>query len=108
MACDGTSAAARITAADPEIIARIEADGVVPVPPDPVDTAVNHGAWQMPRQLLAHVWFAEENSCPKPVRCGHVAAVRRSCKSRLGGRSEPTCPRCAGPSTVTVFVERAT
>ena len=29
---DGTSAAAQITAADPEIIMRIEADGVVAVP----------------------------------------------------------------------------
>ena len=46
---DGSSAAARITAADPEIIARIEADGVVAVSLRSGLYSIN---WRLPADAL--------------------------------------------------------
>ncbi|MET0993476.1 MAG: DnaB-like helicase N-terminal domain-containing protein, partial [Mycobacterium sp.] len=97
---DGTSAAARITAADPEIIARIEADGVVAVPS-------KSGRYSYQLRLPADAPLAPR-VC---VVCGGEFVPQtsqvRTCGRSCGGRAKPvsaavpspTCPRCAGPST---------
>ena len=97
---DGTSAAARITAADPEIIARIEADGVVAVPS-------RSGRYSYQLRLPADAPLAPR-AC---VVCGGEFVPQtsqvRTCGRSCGGRAKavsaavpsPTCPRCAGPST---------
>ena len=94
---DGTSAATRITAADPEIITRIEADGVVAVP-------LRSGRYSYQLRLPADAPIAPR-TC---VVCGRIRApnhsgadmrplVRRRCKSRHGGRSEPHLPTLRRP-----------
>ena len=97
---DGTSAAARITAADPEIIARIEADGVVAVPS-------RSGRYSYQLRLPADAPLAPR-AC---VVCGREFVPQtsqvRTCGRSCGGGAKavsaavpsPTCPRCAGPST---------
>ena len=97
---DGTSAAARITAADPEIITRIEADGVVAVP-------LRSGRYSYQLRLPADAPIAPR-TC---VVCGREFVPQttqvRTCGRSCGGRAKavtaavpsPTCPRCDGPST---------
>src|SRR4051812_28399933 len=96
---DGSSAAARITAADREIIARIEVDGVVAV-------SLRSGRYSYQLRLPA-------DAPPAPracVVCGKKFVPQtsqvRTCGRSCGGRAKavsapvpsPTCPRCAGPS----------
>jgi len=97
---DGSSAAARITTADPEIIIRIEADSMV---------AVRLKSARYGYQLRLPV------SAPPARRdcvvCGKTFVPRtsqvRTCGRSCGGRAKavsaavpgPTCTRCAGPST---------
>ncbi|MGY4098221.1 replicative DNA helicase [Nocardia sp. R16R-3T] len=97
---DGTSATEHITSADPEIIARIEAEGIVAV--------LSHSAH--PRY---HLRLPADVPIPprECVICGkefvpHTSEVR-TCGRSCGGKARfysapvgaPTCPRCAGPST---------
>ncbi|BCO81740.1 hypothetical protein MINTM011_00750 [Mycobacterium paraintracellulare] len=96
---DGTSAAAQITAADPEIIMRIEADGIVAVPSESAryryHLRLPASAEQAPRQCVV---------CGKSFipQTSQVRTCGRSC----GGRARfvsapvpgPTCVRCGGPS----------
>jgi replicative DNA helicase len=96
---DGTSAAAQITTADPEIIMRIEADGFVAVPSA---SALYRYQLRLP---------ADAEPAPRQcVVCGkdfipHTSQVR-TCGRSCGGRARlvstpvpaPTCVRCAGPS----------
>ena len=97
---DGTSAAAQITTADPEIIMRIEADGFVAVPSESAQyryqVCLPANAEQVPSQCaVCGKEFIPKNS--------QVRTCGRSC----GGRARfvsapvpsPTCIRCAGPST---------
>lgn len=95
---DGTSAAAQITSADPEIIMRIEAEGIVA---HRSDTAV----------LRYHLGLppAPEIAAKACVVCGtmfvpHTSEVR-TCGRSCGGRARntapvpaPTCSHCGGPS----------
>ncbi|WP_084026378.1 replicative DNA helicase [Mycobacterium avium] len=96
---DGTSAAAQITAADPEIIMRIEADGVVAVPsgsaPSRYQLRLPPGAAQaLPRCVVCGKSFIPQTSQVRT--CGH------SCGGRARFMSDPvpspTCVRCGGPS----------
>jgi replicative DNA helicase len=96
---DGTSAAAQITAVDPEIVMRIEADGVVAVPSE-------SARYRYQLRLPAH-----PDQAPRQcVVCGtsvipHTSQVR-TCGRSCGGRARfisdavpsPTCDRCGGPS----------
>ncbi len=94
---DGTSAAATITSADPEIPMRIEADGLVARPV----------AGRMRYALSLPVEPVAARAC---VVCGtafvpttsQVKTCGRSCGGRakgLGGLvGAPTCPDCGGPS----------
>lgn len=96
---DGTSAAAQITAADPEIIMRIEADGIVAVPSESAryryQLRLPAGAEQASRQCVV---------CGKSF-IPHTSQVR-TCGQSCGGRARfvsdpvpsPTCVRCGGPS----------
>lgn len=96
---DGTSAAAQITAADPEIIMRIEADGVVAVPsgsaPYRYQLRLPPGAEQAPRRCVV---------CGKSFipQTSQVRTCGRSCGGRARFMSDrvpsPTCVRCGGPS----------
>ncbi|BBY39933.1 hypothetical protein MMAN_40670 [Mycobacterium mantenii] len=96
---DGTSAAAQITAVDPEIIMRIEAEGVVAIPSE-------SARYRYQLRLPAH-----PDQAPRQcVVCGksfipHTSQVR-TCGRSCGGRARfvsapvpsPTCVRCGGPS----------
>ncbi|OBG91383.1 replicative DNA helicase [Mycobacterium sp. E3251] len=96
---DGTSAAAQITTADPELIMRIEADGFVAVPSS---SARYRYQLRLP---------ADAEPAPRQcVVCGkdftpHTSQVR-TCGRSCGGRARfvsapvpvPTCVRCGGPS----------
>ncbi|WP_102419218.1 replicative DNA helicase [Mycobacterium sp. 4858] len=97
---DGTSAAAQITTADPELIMRIEADGVVAVPSESA---------RYRYQLLLP---ASDEPAPRQcVVCGKDFVPQtsqvRTCGRSCGGRARfvsapvpsPTCVRCAGPSS---------
>jgi replicative DNA helicase len=96
---DGTSAAAQITTADPEIITRIEAEGIMAVPSE-------SARYRYQLRLPADVQPAPR-TC---VVCGKKFVPQtsqvRSCGRSCGGRAEtvsaavprPTCPRCGGPS----------
>ena len=96
---DGTSAAAQITTADPEIIMRIEADGFVAVP---------SGSARYRYQLRLPV--NTEPAARQCVVCGKSFIPQtsqvRTCGRLCGGRARfvsapvpsPTCVRCAGPS----------
>lgn len=97
---DGTSAAAQITTADPEIIMRIEADGLVAVPSQ-------SARYRYQLRLPAHA----EPAPRRCVVCGKSFTPRtsqvRTCGQSCGGRARfisapvpsPTCVRCGGPST---------
>ncbi|OBK50775.1 replicative DNA helicase [Mycobacterium sp. 1081908.1] len=98
---DGTTAAAQITTADPEIIMRIEADGFVAVPstsPYRYQLRLPARPEQAPRQCAV---------CGKDFipQTSQVRTCGRSC----GGRARfvsapvpsPTCARCGGPSSGT-------
>lgn len=96
---DGTSAAAQITTADPEIVMRIEAEGLVAVPSQSAryryQLRLPAGAEPAPRQCVV---------CGKSFipQTSQVRTCGRSC----GGRARfvsapvpsPTCVRCGGPS----------
>lgn len=96
---DGTSAAAQITAADPEIIMRIEADGIVAVPSE-------SARYRYHLRLPA----SAEQAPPQCVVCGKSFIPQtsqvRTCGRSCGGRARfvsapvpgPTCVRCGGPS----------
>ncbi|MDT5137937.1 MAG: replicative helicase, partial [Mycobacterium sp.] len=97
---DGTSAAAQITSADPEIVMRIEADGFVAVPSE-------SARYRYQLRLPANA----ETAPRQCVVCGksfipHTSQVR-TCGRSCGGRARfisapvprPTCVRCAGPSS---------
>ena len=71
---DGTSAAAQITTADPEIIMRIEADGFAAVRSESAHTVISCVYRLAPSRFLASAWYAVRSSFPKPVRCGPVDA----------------------------------
>jgi replicative DNA helicase len=97
---DGTSAAAQITVADPEIIMRIEADGYVAVP---------SASAQYRYQLRLEP--GEEVASRACVVCGSEFVPQtsqvRTCGRSCGGRARfvsapvpsPICVRCGGPST---------
>ncbi|MFF2394586.1 replicative DNA helicase [Nocardia sp. NPDC058114] len=95
----GTSAAAQITSVDPEIIARIEAEGIVAVPS-------RSAQWRFQLTLPA-----DEPVAARPcVVCGteftpftsEVRTCGRSCGGKARFVSEPvpapTCSQCGGPS----------
>ncbi|MEV0294353.1 replicative DNA helicase [Nocardia sp. NPDC050710] len=96
---DGTSAAAQLTSADPEIIACIEGEGIIAVP-------------SKSARLRYHLVLPEDEPiAPREcVVCGrefvpHTSEVRtcgRSCGGKARFRSAPvaapTCPHCGGPS----------
>ncbi|OBH73248.1 replicative DNA helicase [Mycobacterium intracellulare] len=96
---DGTSAAAQITAADPEIIMRIEADGIVAVPSE-------SARYRYQLRLPA----SAEPASRQCVVCGTSFIPQtsqvRTCGRSCGGRARfvsapvpsPTCVRCGGPS----------
>ena len=96
---DGTSSAAQITTADPEILMRIEGEGVVAVP-SPA-TRMRYGL-----QLVA----PEPMSPRECVVCGRSFVPQtsqvRTCGRTCGGRARfvsdavaaPTCSRCGGSS----------
>ncbi|MGW6698747.1 replicative DNA helicase [Nocardia sp. NPDC055049] len=96
---DGTSAAPQITSVDPEIIARIEAEGIVAVPS-------RSAQWRFQLTLPA-----DEPVAARPcVVCGteftpftsEVRTCGRSCGGKARFVSEPvpapTCSQCGGPS----------
>ncbi|MEZ0354407.1 replicative DNA helicase [Mycobacterium sp. pR1184] len=96
---DGTSAAAQITTADPEIIMRIEADGFVAVPSS---SAKYRYQLRLP---------AEAETAPRAcVVCGKPFVPQtnqvRTCGRSCGGRARfvsapvpaPSCVRCGGRS----------
>ncbi len=96
---DGTSACAQLTTADPEIVARIEGEGIVAVPSS---TAILRYSLQLP---------ADE---PVPARACVVCGAEfvpftsevRTCGRSCGGKArflsapvpQPTCRNCGGPS----------
>lgn len=95
---DGTSAAAQITSADPEIIMRIEADGFIAHP---------SASAAMRYQLTLPA--PPEISAKACVVCGTMFVPRtsevRTCGRSCGGRARttapvpaPSCSRCGGPS----------
>ncbi|KAA0114170.1 replicative DNA helicase [Mycolicibacterium sp. P9-22] len=95
---DGTSAAAQITSADPEIIMRIEAEGIVAHP------SASAG---LRYQLTLPA--PPEISAKACVVCGDMFVPRtsevRTCGRSCGGRARttapvpaPSCARCGGPS----------
>jgi replicative DNA helicase len=96
---DGTSAAAQITAADPEVIMHIEAEGI---------EAHKSAAATYRYQLRLPVGVdVEQRNC---VVCGKAFVPRtsqvRTCGRSCGGRARflsapvpaPSCSRCGGPS----------
>lgn len=95
---DGTSAAAQITSADPEIIMRIEAEGIVAHPSASADLRY---------QLMLPA--PPKISAKACVVCGEMFVPRtsevRTCGRSCGGRARttapvpaPSCSRCSGPS----------
>ncbi|MEV0760044.1 replicative DNA helicase [Nocardia sp. NPDC050435] len=96
---DGTSAAAQLTSADPEIIARVEAEGIVAVPSR--STALRY---------YLHLPADEPISARECVVCGAefipFTSEIRTCGKSCGGKARffsepvpaPSCPRCGGPS----------
>lgn len=96
---DGTSAAAQITTADPEIVMRLEADGLV--------VTKTSSPMRYLMQLATEV-VAEQRSC---AVCGtpftNPVAYVRTCGKSCGGRlkafqkpiATPVCPDCGGPTT---------
>ena len=96
---DGTSATAHITSADPEIIARIETEGIVAVP-----SRDTHLRYQL--QLPADA-PTDSREC---VVCGRdfiaYTSEVRTCGGSCDGKARPysapvtapTCPRCGGSS----------
>ena len=97
---DGTSVAAQITTADPEIIMRIEAEGIVALPSEPA-----RYRYQL---RLPSAGEPEQRWC---VVCGGSFVPRtskvRTCGRSCGGRARfvsqpvpsPACVRCGGSST---------
>jgi replicative DNA helicase len=96
---DGTSAAAQITTTDPEIVMRIEAEGLLALP----SRSVKYRYWlRLPRTPAVG-----SRNC---VVCGKEFTPRtsevRTCGQSCGGRAcfmsapvpRPTCPSCGGPS----------
>lgn len=97
---DGTSAAAQITAADPEIVMHIEAEGI--------EAHKSETAMYRYQLCLPAVDDARSRNC---VVCGelfvpHTSQVK-TCGRSCGGRSRfvsdpapaPACGRCGGPSS---------
>ena len=95
---DGTSAAAQITSADPEIIMRIEAEGIVAHP-----SASATLRYQLTLPAIPDI------SAKACVVCGTMFVPRtsevRTCGRSCGGRARtttpmpaPSCTRCGGPS----------
>ncbi|NKY59446.1 replicative DNA helicase [Nocardia flavorosea] len=96
---DGTTAAAQITSLDPEIIARIEGEGIVAVPSP---TAKMRYQLRLPDDEPI-----SERAC---IVCGKpfvpFTSEVRTCGRSCGGRARfvsapvaaPTCPHCGGPS----------
>lgn len=96
---DGTSAAAQITSADPELIARIEGEGIVAVP-------------SATAKMRYHLRLPDDAPIPERVCvvCGKsfvpFTTEVRTCGRSCGGRARfvsapvaaPTCSRCGGPS----------
>ncbi len=97
---DGTTAAAQITTADPEIVMRIEADGLVAIPSQ---TARYRYQLRLP--------IDAEPAPRECVVCGKSFVPQtsqvRTCGRSCGGRARfdsapvpgPTCVRCARPSS---------
>ncbi|TQF74612.1 replicative DNA helicase [Rhodococcus spelaei] len=96
---DGTSAAAQITSADPEIIMLIEAEGLVAVPSE--SAALRYSLRLPPPEPI------EPRDC---VVCGKsfvpFTSEVRTCGQSCGGKARflsdpvpaPACPRCGGKS----------
>ncbi|MCB1290876.1 replicative DNA helicase [Mycolicibacterium sp.] len=96
---DGTSAAAQITTADPEILMRIEAEGI--------ETRKSDAAQYRYSLVLPRHADVPPREC---VVCGMEFVPQtsqvRTCGRSCGGRARftsaavpaPTCPRCGGPS----------
>nr|WP_048631587.1 replicative DNA helicase [Mycolicibacterium aurum] len=96
---DGTSTAAQITTVDPEILMRIEAEGLVTVPAP--SAPMRYGLQWAPAEPVA------SREC---VVCGTAFVPQtsqvRTCGRSCGGRARfvsepvaaPTCSRCGGPS----------
>jgi replicative DNA helicase len=96
---DGTTAAAQVTTADPEIVMRIESEGLIARP--------SRSAKYRYQLLLPAAASPAERKC---VVCGetfvpHTSQVR-TCGRSCGGRAQfmsdpvpaPTCAECGGPS----------
>ncbi len=96
---DGTSAAAQITAVDPEIVMRIEADGVVAVPSESARYRYQLRLPAQADQAPRHCVVCGKSFIPQTSQV-------RTCGRSCGGRARfvsapvpsPTCVRCGGPS----------
>ncbi|MCX2713589.1 replicative DNA helicase [Mycolicibacterium sp. J2] len=103
---DGTTASAQITTADPEIVARIEGEGIVAVP-----STASPMRYQLTLPPAPEI---EARAC---VVCGARFIPRtsqvRTCGRRCGGAARttasvpaPTCSHCGGPSIGLVLCQR--
>lgn len=96
---DGTSAAAQLTCLDPEIVARVEGEGIVAVP-----SPSAHGRYQLTLPAPEPV---QARAC---VVCGTefvpFTSEVRTCGRSCGGKARfvsapvpaPSCAECGGPS----------
>jgi len=97
---DGTSSAAQITTADPEIVAAIEAEGlrVIKAP-----RATLRYSIQLPRPIPAPMRLCAVCARPFTPRTSEVRTCGRTCGARsralLGPRPTAKCPDCGRPSS---------
>lgn len=96
---DGTSRAAQITTADPEILMRIEAEGLVTVP---LPGARMRYGLQLPTEAPAGTRECVVCGASFTPSTSQVRTCGRSCGGRARFVSEPvaapTCSHCGGPS----------
>ncbi|MFI7527897.1 replicative DNA helicase [Nocardia salmonicida] len=96
---DGTSAAAQITSVDPEIVARIEAEGIVAVPS-------RSAQWRFQLTLPADEPVAARTCVVCGTEFTPFTSEVRTCGRSCGGKARfvsepvpaPTCAQCGGPS----------
>ncbi|WP_280272299.1 replicative DNA helicase [Nocardia wallacei] len=96
---DGTSASAHLTTADPEIILRIEGEGIVAAP---VESATLRYSLRLPADGPISPRFCVICGAEFTPFTSEVRTCGRSCggKARFVSPSapKPTCHRCGGPS----------
>ena len=94
---DGTSAAAQITSADPEIVMRLEAEGLVV---KPVAARLRYSL-SLPDEPVAagRVSSAATEFVPRTSGQDLRKVVRRQGEGSRRTRAHPTCPDCGEPSS---------